>query len=878
MKKNLLSRLQCARITFTALVLVTSFSNLKSAEVCDWSINTCPENLDGQVITVPRSVVALSSNISTCDVANIFEGYVVISGTPAIMFVVDNSLSMTQGTGAGRNGNDREGTRYTVTRNLLDSIYAVQPEARIGLVVFREVLYFDQRTHDILVPLTGVTVTNRVHENQAYLPPLQLNGSYTLNGTTMTGIEIIRFFLQTRESRDGAVELVYNPQFSTTGYTNINNAFDAALQGLLQVPVADIPLEQRFIVFLSDGEPQNQGSLNPSYHGGKDPYGFMAGTNTPTTFTVFLNDGGAAPDSMERMTENIRNNGFSSSNPKSAIWTLRTSYEDLMSLFMNNILQPILSVQSGYPTFVAINNDTSAVRTDSSFVFSNSFALNEDSTRFTINVSYHLTDQATGRVFDSTTYSTFTVIRRNAQSPSDGELLCRNRDINLYHNGSPVTAVTAAMSDLQVVFSTSDPAYKSVSVQVSNMTQTDQVNLSLSQSGSGFSGNFIREIASPVTADLKLQHGTQDSIIIIYRNPDIPLDTIRKSYPFSGKILSLNSAIYFDRDADGFVDSIFTGITGEVTPSDLSSLQSLTHLPSARSFQIQSVNITDGGLAWIVREGSPEMKTYTDPGDVISMSDGILASGNLTAAGSVQVQDRVAPVLISAQYIISAKGDSISVIFSEPPAPITSVRPFLFSRDGTVYQVTLEQNGILSGNQYTARISSVQSGFSIKVNDLVWINPPAMISDTKGNAQTNENNRKVPITVKEIPYEIITKIINNPFRPEDQIPEAVKIAYSKSGLTPPSNGLTIVVEPTGEVLRNITLSGTVSIYDVVKNSIIKDKPGVYDLEKQKFYFAWDGLNSNGRKVATGTYIAVVNVFDNQKNIKDTKVLYLGVRR
>ena len=291
MKKNLLSRLQCARITFTALVLVISFSNLKSAEVCDWSINTCPENLDGQVITVPRSVVALSSNISTCDVANIFEGYVVISGTPAIMFVVDNSLSMTQGTGAGRNGNDREGTRCSVTRNrLIPSMLFSQRPGSDWL--FSEVLYFDQRTHDILVPLTGVTVTNRVHENQAYLPPLQLNGSYTLNGTTMTGIEIIRFFLQTRESRDGAVELVYNPQFSTTGYTNINNAFDAALQGLLQFSL-QIYLGRDLCVPFRRRTTES-GSLNPSYHGGKTIW-FYGRNKHSHHFTVFLNDGGTAP-------------------------------------------------------------------------------------------------------------------------------------------------------------------------------------------------------------------------------------------------------------------------------------------------------------------------------------------------------------------------------------------------------------------------------------------------------------------------------------------------------------------------------------------------------------------------------------------------------
>ena len=73
MKKNNLQNFPPSKILLFLLLLFFLYP-AKGAEVCDWSINTCPENLNDQVITVPPSVVSLSPHILTCGVTQVIEG------------------------------------------------------------------------------------------------------------------------------------------------------------------------------------------------------------------------------------------------------------------------------------------------------------------------------------------------------------------------------------------------------------------------------------------------------------------------------------------------------------------------------------------------------------------------------------------------------------------------------------------------------------------------------------------------------------------------------------------------------------------------------------------------------------------------------------
>ena len=47
--------------------------------------------------------------------------------------------------------------------------------------------------------------------------------------------------------------------------------------------------------------------------------------------------------------------------------------------------------------------------------------------------------------------------------------------------------------------------------------------------------------------------------------------------------------------------------------------------------------------------------------------------------------------------------------------------------------------------------------------------------------------------------------------------------------------------------------------------------------QRRLYYIWDGKNLNGRDFATGTYVAVMKIEDDQ-GFKETSTVLLGVKR
>ncbi|NLW32394.1 MAG: VWA domain-containing protein [Fibrobacter sp.] len=861
------------------LVLIV-FVNADSAQICELYLNTCPENLHNDTIYVPDSIVALSANVLSCKLEDVVEGVEGSAGPPSIFFIIDHSHSMT-GLGAVYPGNDPYGKRFEVTMDLIDTVYAKHPDAEIGLVVFREVLYFDHRNNPLFEPLSG-------QGDQSYLPLQELNRRYGGN----TGIDNIRSVLQIDTlpgenpyvDRGNTIEfeyvdLVYKPEFRTQGNTNINSAFDAALAALEN---ASNPPERQFIIFLSDGEPHPTNTQ----HGGKEPYYFTEGNNTPATFTVYLsNSETQPPQSLLTMTNNVKTNGYSASNPSSDIWVTNTEdYSALMDLFMTRIIKPILVISSGTPKVLSVNGVISTRTEQNDFIFSNRFPLSDDVTEFRIDIDYSMKNTSTGAVSDTQTNTVFHVVRKkDAIVPDYMVEICWNTDdLAFYYDGKPVTQISETMEFLEVRFVSADDKRKSVNIEISHTEADipDRFNISLSKNGSYWSKEFKREIGKAVQNDKILQHAVNDSIVAVYRNPDNPLDTIRISVPFSlSKTVSFSSASYWDTDADGFIDSIFLGINGSVTKNDLGVIADNLDLPKYRNFKIVDLKIVSGGLAWIVEELRDVPQTSTNSNDVISVSQIILPGGGMIQTGSLQIIDRVAPVIISARLVIGAmEKDSLSVQFSENVNEISSVRPFKFSKpDGDVYEVTLEADGILNDDQYSTLVQNVQNGFDIELNDSIWINTIASVTDKSTNSQKNPANRRVLIFMKQMVYSVIPGATNNPFVPEAVIPEPVRRVYENAGKAPPSNGMVIFIEPEEKLRSNIILTGKISIYDVVKNPVLRDHPMVFDKESGRLLFIWDGRNSKKRKTGTGTYVAHCTFEDNQ-GFSETKILRIGIKR
>lgn len=870
MKKNVFTASLLICVAFQIVV-----PGIEAAEVCEWSFRSCPEAINNQLITVPDNVIALSPNIRACEAMT----QSVSTDTPAIMFVIDNSGSMVSDAGGG---NDVDGARFEVTRDLLDTIFKAQPGARVGLSVFRAGLYFDKNTHDIFEVLEGVPDSIAFSSEQAYLPPLKLDSTYNFNDTTMRGIDILKFLLRTRNTGRNGVQLEYQPLFEARmqSGTNINYGFDGALQGFEKLSEDLVPKENRFIVFFSDGKPSNHGHKQQNY--------FEMGYNTPTTFTVYLhNRETVAPEVILNMTQNIRDNGYSETNIKSDIWVLRADRDSLMSLFMSNVMNIIINKNAGKPTVMKLNGQISTTFSDSAFKFNKDFAISNDTSEFTLEVTWRMTDEKSGRVYDSSATTGFKIVRSSkVNRPTEGFLNCWERDLFLQYDGKPITAVNETMNKLEAVFTTNSNRYKSVIVEITHKSGTshDILGLPLVEGDSKFSANFDRQVGPPNVKDKILQHEATDSIILIYRNPDNPLDTIRKSYPFAiGKILKFPEAHYYDNNADGKVDSIYIKVEGSVVKDDLEKLKSSIVLPSNRNFKLDSISIVKDGIALHVKEQNKEIRTYVTSTDVIMVNGGILPAGGIITEAIVNAKDRVAPVLLSGK-LFSNEQDSLQVEFSEPVESFISKEPILFSHGGKAYQVILAENGVFSreATLYTARVISVQTGSAVSEGDMIWINPAARIGDTIDNKQLNPDNRKVPLTVQEVKYDIVIKTVNNPMRPDVPIPPIVKNAFEQAGRQVPDNGLVIVIEPKGDIKSKIKMEGSASVYDVVKSLIKKDIEGVFDPNTQKFFMVWDGVSEKRRKVGTGTYTAVIRVttISEKTNSRSSSVqkIAVGVQR
>jgi hypothetical protein len=266
--------------------------------------------------------------------------------------------------------------------------------------------------------------------NQAYLPLLRLNQSYD----GRRGIDVIKDILATdtvTSNNRTYVDLLYKPNFSTSGFTNINIGFEAAKTAIAR---AANPKDQQFFIFLSDGEPYGSNQM------GLDSLYFTQGVNVPTTFTVYFTSSNTAPSSLQTMTQNIRTNGYSATNPQSALWTIKTDYDALMRLFMENIINTILV--PGNPTRMIVNGSRSSTTYISSkFVFGSAFPITGALSGFALDISYRYTDQNDRVVRDSTIHTVFYIKRQaGATVPSNISVQCEQVVTPVGEN-IPVTAV-----------------------------------------------------------------------------------------------------------------------------------------------------------------------------------------------------------------------------------------------------------------------------------------------------------------------------------------------------------------------------------------------------------------------------------------------------
>lgn len=523
------------------LTIGLSASVARAAGNCEMVFQACPGSFGNAVLTVPKDVIWVNPVFPACQ-----EQIQVSVGGPAsppsIVFIIDNSGSMSEDKDKEGEGNDPDQARFNVVKTLLDSLRAASPQAEVGLVIFSRRLAFDHRDN----PFFKTAFPGDTSQHDSFVPLTPLNRIFP-DGTT--GVDTLKALLKYH----GKGNLDYhtarpgsrpNPEYgplSTRDGTDITLGFQAA-----KVAMQDSRADKsgQYFIFLSDGAPTNVDDGRESM---QDE--FIQGANTPTTFTVFFKAGGSdpkAPANVVKMTENIRANGYSPGNPKSAYWALNLPGSQLLDLLQSNVINTILTQAVSKPKSATLEAAGKVLSNSSlaagTFTFPQRIPLAPDQT--VLNFTYTYTYEDSGKTREKSFPYTLTVKRSqaNAAFPDSIGSTCREpASLSLFHDGRSLERVTADQSRLKARL-TLPPgeACASCPLQVMPSQGADRETLPtaasgpVSGAGSGsYSAAFTREVSlSPAPGNGRLEHSARDSIVLVYRNPENPLDSVRRSFPY----------------------------------------------------------------------------------------------------------------------------------------------------------------------------------------------------------------------------------------------------------------------------------------------------------------------------------------------------------
>ncbi len=847
------------------LVIMRLYSTSYAGNVCEFTFSDCPQSFNGDTISVPENVVAMSSSIKACStsISSISGG----SLPPSIVFVIDHSGSMS---GDGTEGNDEMGSRFTVSRSLIDTLYKRQPNAEVGIVAFREHLFFDKTTGQYFTTyFKTLPVTYDNEPNQAYLQMLTLNRTYGAK----KGIDIIKDVLSTdtvRKNSNTFVDLTYKPSFDNTANTNINIGFIAAKDAMKS---AANPPDRQFVIFFSDGEPKGNSQA------GLPINDFISGKGMPTTFTVFFTRNIVAPQSIQLLTDNIKKNGYSTSNPESNLWAIQTNHDALLDLLMSNVVNNLLV--SGNPNTMTINGIKSISATDSSFIYANKFPLLADYTPFNSTIRYRFTNPVDNSTHDTLITLNFVVHRTNTNvSPSSIQTNCWEQpEIGFYYEGSLIKEATEDMKQIQVRFTHSGEKVNSVSVDVESSLES--IPLILRQNGNTYWENTItRETKNTASNDNILQHVSGDSIIAVYRNPLIPLDTVRVAIPIRAHPNAIPvTAVLRDTSGDGHIDRIDLSWT-------VDTISLIAILPAAEKLLTNaSITSTDGPLTnllpdMLIAKGARTLSITVKENSGIKRETGwtkavvTLSAITMTQQGNSfyveKVIDGAGPVVGRAIYFPGKESefrDTLKIIFSEPVKceKLIGGSPsdaLLYVKNGSIDPEVISGASYLENcvSEYITEVKiALKSGVVTPLKDsLALIGNSRSVVDKEENTPPI-NNKRVPIEWG-VQNEISVGVSVNPFTPGITTFYAKTNEVYANSIKGRKTGVLIGISTLKPLQKNINGSyGKAVIYDNLGN-LITDPLQVMDASLNNTYgIYWDGRNKNNRVVASGAYLMVITV-------------------
>jgi hypothetical protein len=341
------------------------------------------------------------------------------------------------------------------------------------------------------------------------------------------------------------------------------------------------------------------------------------------------------------------------------------------------------------------------------------------------------------------------------------------------------------------------------------------------------------------------------------------------------KGMKVEQGVYFDNNADGYVDSIFISISGKKVAEHVDSLMKEILLPPYRDFTVNAYSYSTGGIAVDVTEKNTTITTYVTEKDTIVVHKEVLFSdGESLVPSKVTAIDSIAPIIMSAHLRDSLKSgarDELDVVFSENVGAITPDQPFKFLRvnPASNYDATLS---VISQNTNFGRfeVLSLTGVTSIETGDSIWIHwiYDNNVVDEPGNNQDNLENRRRVITVEKIPDDIDIIIKSLIYDPDEVltvpdhfylIPQLKKV-LEETGTGSGHQGIMIITavpDPMEKYTEFDSLSGRISLFDPLGNTVISNDEMGYDSKGKQLVYIWRGDNEQERQVGPGGYAAII---------------------
>ncbi len=737
---------------FCYMVMVCSFylSPVFGRELCRAQVD-CPMNFDGDTVFVDYNAVMLSEIFEHCAPDSVKEDIIdTTDDTISLFIIIDHSSSM--------KFMDPNNSRYKVVNDLIDSIYAYSPASEIGIAVFSNKLMHNFNNDSFFNVLDNSQAQGW---NDSYVPLTRLDSQ--VGG--VSAVEKLKWAIALSDTLvdQNGCKIMLQGDYGTsgrrayTGGTDISIGFEAAKEAF---QTAAYEKKRQFIIFLSDGEHQFIDTLRQP-----NATDYIRGQGVPTTFTAFfITQNQPIPDEIDTMTINIQNNGYSENNSYSEVWGTQTEVSEFFQKLLTNIIGDGLKYFTSTPISLTVNGVTTTTFDDTFAVFDPFFVPLSKAGTATLTISYtwHWDPPINKDV--TREYNVVAMHGNNTDVPS---VDCWNQGRIVFYEstGGAISVAGPSQTLLEVRFFPPDsgmvpPIGNTVGLELTNANASDKLALTLSLdpgTKTYYTTTFMRDYNIPVN-DAILQNSNTDSIIAVYRNPHIPLDTVRYGIDVLPLLdLSVNDAYFFDQDADGHPDMIrlFQGGGQVLTTGDCSLIKPYTSIISPRNVGAPVLLIPDlHGFDISINEPTVALPGKTDlyldanfaVNERVHINSGTVtvSSGNLFPFTDTTIKDKMAPVINSATYYDfpdSTSWDTLKVIFSEDVSSIVHNQPFLF--ENTLLDTSFLLNMACvrtDSNVVVFRVQPAVAAPPIQKGDSICINSSALVSDIRSNQQVNPLN------------------------------------------------------------------------------------------------------------------------------------------